>query len=99
MKRASSFLSGVALYALPVGCVAALLWANTAPESYYPFARALGFFVNDIGIAFFLGLVMKEVVEATLPGGSLHPWRRVALPLATAVGGVVVPVAVFLLFL
>jgi Na+:H+ antiporter, NhaA family len=98
MSRVSSFLSD-ALYALPVGCVAALVWANTSPDSYYPFARALAFFVNDIGIAFFLGLVMKEVVEATLPGGSLHPWRRAALPLATAVGGVVVPVAVFLLFL
>jgi Na+:H+ antiporter, NhaA family len=98
MNRASSFLSD-ALYALPVGCVAAMAWANISPNSYYPFARALAFVVNDIGIAFFLGLVLKEVVEATLPGGTLHPWRRAALPLAAAVGGAVVPVAVFLLFL
>jgi NhaA family Na+:H+ antiporter len=98
MSRVSTFLSD-ALYALPIGCVAALVWANTSPESYYPFARALAFFVNDIGIAFFLGLVMKEVVEATLPGGTLHPWRRAALPLAAAVGGAVVPVAIFFLFL
>src|ERR1700724_1695522 len=98
MSRVSTFLSD-ALYALPVGCVTALVWANTSPESYYPFARALAFIVNEIGIAFFLGLVMKEVVEATLPGGPLHPWRRAALPLAAAVGGAVVPVAVFLLFL
>jgi NhaA family Na+:H+ antiporter len=98
MSRVAHFLAE-AMWALPAGCVAALVWANTLPDSYYPFAHALAFFVNEIGIAFFLGLVMKEVVEATLPGGVLHTWRRAALPLAAAVGGAVVPVAIFLLFL
>lgn len=98
MSRVSRLLSD-SLYALPVGCVAALLWANTLPESYFRFAQPLAFAVNEIGLAFFLGLIMKEVVEATLPDGPLHTWRRAALPLAAAVGGAVVPVACFLLFL
>ena len=42
---------------------------------------------------------MKEVFEATLPGGPLHTWRKVALPLAASVGGAGASVAVFLLYL
>jgi NhaA family Na+:H+ antiporter len=30
----------------------------------------------------------KEIVEATAPGGLFHPWRRIALPVAAAGGGV-----------
>ena len=33
-----------------------------------------------------------------MPGGALHPWRRAALPVAAAVGGVVVSIAVYLAF-
>jgi NhaA family Na+:H+ antiporter len=98
ITRVSRFLSN-SLFALPVGCVAALVWSNTLPESYFRLAHALAFVVNDIGLAFFLGLVMKEVIEATLPDGALHTWRRAALPLAAAVGGSLVPIAGFLLFL
>ena len=64
------------LLALPIGCVAALLWSNTLPESYYRFALALSFPVNEIGIVFFFALITKEIAEATVPGGALHPWRR-----------------------
>jgi len=86
------------LIALPVGCAAALLWANTLPDSYYRFERLMAFPVNDIGIAFFFALITKEVAEATLPGGALHPWRRAALPAAAAIGGVVVSIACYLMF-
>ena len=86
------------LVALPVGCAAALLWANTFPDSYYQFAHSTAFLVNDVGIVFFFALITKEVVEATLPGGELHPWRRAALPVATAIGGVVVSIACYLAF-
>jgi Na+:H+ antiporter, NhaA family len=86
------------LVALPVGCAAALLWANTLPDSYFRFAHATTFFVNDVGIVFFFALITKEVAEATLPGGALHPWRRVALPVAAAIGGVVVSIACYLAF-
>src|SRR5712691_11881156 len=86
------------LLALPVGCAAALIWANTLPDSYYRFARATSFWVNDVGMVFFFALITKEVAEATLPGGALHPWRRAALPVAAAVGGVVVSIACYLVF-
>src|ERR1700674_3474805 len=86
------------LLALPVGCAAALVWANTLPDSYYRFAHATTFLVNDIGIAFFFALITKEVAEATLPGGALHPWRRAALPVAAAIGGVAGSIACYLVF-
>jgi Na+:H+ antiporter, NhaA family len=95
--RVSNFVLDY-LLALPVGCAAALLWANTLPDSYYQFAHAAAFPVNDIGIIFFFGLITKEVAEATLPGGDLHPWRRAALPVAAAVGGVIVSIACYVAF-
>jgi NhaA family Na+:H+ antiporter len=100
-KRAVLRLSGFVLdylLALPLGCAAALVWANSLPESYYRFAHATTFAVNDVGVAFFFALITKEVAEATLPGGALHPWRRAALPVVAAVGSVVVSMACYLLF-
>jgi NhaA family Na+:H+ antiporter len=84
------------LIALPVGCAAALVWANTFTESYYRFAHVTAFAVNDIGMAFFFALITKEVVEATVPGGALHPWRRAALPVAAAAGSVAISIAIYL---
>ena len=45
-KRFALRVSGFVLdylLALPVGCAAALLWANTLPDSYYQFAQATSF--------------------------------------------------------
>src|ERR1017187_10273935 len=81
------------LLALPVGCAAALFWANTLPDSYYRFAHATTFLVNDVGMVFFFALITKEVAEATLPGGALHTWRRAALPIVAAIGGGAVALA------
>lgn len=86
------------LIALPLGCAAALLWANTLPDSYYRFAHATAFLANDVGIVFFFALITKEVAEATIPGGALHPWRRAALPVAAAIGGAVVSIVCYLAF-
>ena len=97
-RRVSGFVLDY-LLALPLGCAAALVWANTLPDSYYRFAHAIAFAVNDVGIVFFFALITKEVAEATLPGGALHPWRRAALPVAAAVGSVVVSIACYLAFL
>ncbi len=94
-RRVSGFILDY-LIALPVGCAAALVWANTAPESYYRLAHATAFAVNDIGMVFFFALITKEVVEATLPGGDLHPWRRAALPVVAATGSVIVSIAIYL---
>jgi NhaA family Na+:H+ antiporter len=100
-RRIASRVSGFVLdylLALPVGCAAALFWANTLPDSYYRFAQALAFPVNDVGFVFFFALITKEVAEATLPGGALHTWRRAALPVAAAIGSVVVSIACYLAF-
>jgi NhaA family Na+:H+ antiporter len=83
---------------LPAGAAIALVWANTSATSYERFARALEFPVNDIGMVFFFALAAKEVVEATCPGGALHTWRRAALPVVAAVGGMAAPAVIFAAF-
>jgi len=42
--------------ALPLGCLAALAWANIAPEPYYRFSHTVDFVVNDILLALFFGM-------------------------------------------
>jgi Na+:H+ antiporter, NhaA family len=74
--------------ALPTAVAIALVWANTAPEGYFVFAHSLAFPVNEIGMALFVGLIMQEIVEAVMPGGALHSWRRWSLPLLAAAGGI-----------
>jgi Na+:H+ antiporter, NhaA family len=79
------------LLLLPLGALIALVWANTAPEPYYAFAYAMAFAVNDIAMVFFFALMTKEVVEASAPGGVLHPWRRAVLPVIGAIGVTAIP--------
>ncbi|MGH7484932.1 MAG: Na+/H+ antiporter NhaA, partial [bacterium] len=74
--------------ALPIGAALALLWANSRPESYFAYAHALSFAVNDVAMAFFFAFITGEVIEATVPGGALHTWRRAVLPVVGAVGGI-----------
>ncbi|MBI3492694.1 MAG: Na+/H+ antiporter NhaA [Acidobacteria bacterium] len=81
---------------LPVGALAGLAWANVAGRSYERFADALHFVVNDVGMAFFFALATKEVVEATAPGGALSSARRAATPILAALGGMIVPAAIYL---
>lgn len=80
---------------LPLGAVTGLVAANVAPGAYGALAHALEFIVNDVGMAFFFALAAKEVLEATRPGGSLASARRAAVPLAAAVGGMVVPALLY----
>ena len=81
---------------IPIGALIALVWANTAPESYFIFAHRLAFYVNEIGMALFFALVAQEVYEATMAGGALHSWRRWGMPIVAAAGGILGAVAVFL---
>jgi NhaA family Na+:H+ antiporter len=83
------------LLVVPIGCLAGFLWGNLDPDSYFRFTQPLTFAINEVAIVFYFALVTKEVVEATLPGGALHPWRRAALPVVAAAGGVIVSYAVF----
>lgn len=77
------------------GAAIALVWANTAPGLYAQLTEPLHFAVNDVAMVFFFGLAMKEIVEAAAPGGALHSWRRAALPVVAAAGGMAGPAAVF----
>ena len=42
------------LLLLPLGALIALVWVNTAPESYYSFTYAISFAVNDVAMMIFL---------------------------------------------
>jgi len=83
---------------LPIGAGIALVWANTRPESYFTFAQKLAFPVNEIGMAFFFALITQEIVEAVMPGGALHSWRRWGLPIVAAAGGLAGSVSVYLVY-
>jgi NhaA family Na+:H+ antiporter len=87
------------LWVLPFGCVVGMVWATIDAESYFRLTHPLTFAVNDVGIALFFAMVTKEVVEAALPGGALHPWRRALLPGIAAVGGVAASVGVYFVIL
>jgi NhaA family Na+:H+ antiporter len=82
---------------LLIGAVVALGWANLHLSSYESFVHLLHFPVNDLGMVFFFALAAKEVFEATLPGGSLSSFRRAALPVLAAVGGMAGPAALYLI--
>ena len=72
---------------LPAGAVLALIWANTLPDSYFRFSTSTAFLVNDVLMAFFFALIAQEIVEAGLPGGPFHNWRRWIVPVGAAAGG------------
>jgi NhaA family Na+:H+ antiporter len=77
------------------GTICALVWANLHYASYERIAHFLHFPVNDIGMVFFFALAMKEIVEATLPGGALASPRQAAVPLLAAVGGMAGPAILY----
>lgn len=83
---------------LPLGAAAAVIWANTGAESYFRFARALDFPVNEIAMTFFLALMAQEVYDATMPGGALHTWRRWGLALVAAAGGLAGSYAIYVIY-
>jgi len=81
---------------VPLAAAVAIVWTNIAGESYFTFAEAASFLVNDVGMAFALAFLAQEVLEAMLPGGTLHPGRRALLPIAAAAGGIIGATAVFM---
>jgi Na+:H+ antiporter, NhaA family len=82
-----AFLSDRFLW-LPIGALVAVLWANLAPERYFPFAHALAFPVNEIGMALFLALIVHEAIDAVGPSGVLRHWQAWTLSLVAAAGGI-----------
>ena len=82
---------------LAVGTVAGLVWANLAHPSYARFAHSMHFAVNDVGMVFFFALAVKEIIEATLPGGPLESPREAAVPIIAAAGGMIGPAGLYAL--
>lgn len=92
--------------------VVALTWANSPwHESYEslwhtPFSIGLGrwsiqgslhFWINDFLMAIFF-LVVGLEIKREIFEGALSGFRRAALPVAAALGGMVVPAAIYLIF-
>lgn len=87
--------------------IVALAWANLAADSYADFWAlrgaigpeslhldlTLAHWATDGLLAIFF-LVAGIEVRRELTAGELHPWRRALLPLAAAVGGMVMPALV-----
>jgi Na+:H+ antiporter, NhaA family len=88
----------------------ALLWANSPWSQSYAtlwqmplrihagklhFERGLDWFVNDALMVIFFFVVGLEI-RHELAHGELSEWRRAALPVAAAVGGMIAPAALYL---
>ncbi len=84
---------------IPVGGALALFWANTYADSYFRLAHASALLVNDVGMALVLAYLAQEIVEAALPGGALHPFRRLVVPVIAGVGGTIGASLVYLGYL
>ncbi len=77
------------------GTIAGMAWANLHQPSYSRFANSLHFLVNDVGMVFFFALAVKEIIEATLPGGALESPREAAVPILAAAGGMMGPAGLY----
>lgn len=53
--------------------------------------------INDVFMVFFFGIAAKEITEAMAPGGALNPPSKALNPLFGTLGGILGPVAVFLI--
>jgi Na+:H+ antiporter, NhaA family len=97
---------------LLVAAAIALVWANSPwAESYihlwhtplgirfgaFTFERTLEWFVNDGLMVIFFFVVGMEI-RREIHHGELSEWRRAALPAAAALGGMLAPAALYLIF-
>jgi len=97
---------------LLLAAAVALVWANSAwAESYVELwhtplgirigtatlERSLEWFVNDALMVIFFFVVGMEI-RREIHQGELSAWRRAALPAAAALGGMLAPAALYLLF-
>lgn len=96
--------------ALLVGSVVALLWVNVVDAGSYAsfwgthvsigigdatIDESLGRWVNDGLMTLFFFLISLEIKRELVTGELRHP-KRAALPIIAALGGIVVPIAIFL---
>jgi NhaA family Na+:H+ antiporter len=85
--------------ALPAGVIVALVWAQAHAESYFRFSHATSFAVNEVGMALFLAVMTKEVVEALSAGGALHSWRLRSMAIVAGVAGMIGAALVYFAYL
>jgi Na+/H+ antiporter NhaA len=98
--------------ALLAAAIAALVWANSPwPDSYESFwttklsitlgsggiSLDLRHWVNE-GLMTFFFLVVGLEAKRELDTGELREWRRVAIPAVAAIGGMAVPIGIYLAF-
>ncbi|HTR75480.1 MAG TPA: Na+/H+ antiporter NhaA [Solirubrobacterales bacterium] len=96
--------------ALLVGSVAALLWVNVVDAGAYAsfwhthvqigigglsIDESLEHWVNDGLMTLFFFLISLEIKRELVTGELRHP-KRAALPIIAALGGIVLPIAIFL---
>lgn len=89
---------------LMTGVLLAMIWANRAPESYQDFITfplfggiSFHFISNELFMTLFFGIAAAEITRSCLPGGDLNPISKAVNPLLATVGGVIGPVAVYIL--
>jgi len=89
---------------LIAGVVVAVLWANLDPAGYAYFDHnhffgpfSFHFVTNELFMVLFFGIAAVEITQSCLPGGDLNPPRKAVNPLLATLGGVLGPVAVYLL--
>jgi NhaA family Na+:H+ antiporter len=95
---------------LLLAAATALIWANSVWSASYfdlwrmplgvrlggfEFERSLGWYVNDALMVIFFFVVGLEI-RREIHQGELSQWRRAALPLAAALGGMLVPAGIYL---
>ncbi len=75
--------------------VLAVPWPGPAGQAAWHYV-SLQYLVNDVLMAFFFGLVGKQVWEAFLPDGPLWGIRRAPTPVLCAAGGMAGPALLYL---
>ncbi len=88
---------------LITGIIAALTWANIDSVSYNRIIYGeiapginFHFLINDVFLVFFFGSICVEIVHGMAPGGNLYPVKNILSNLLGALGGVLLPAAIFL---
>src|ERR1700685_341852 len=97
--------------ALLAAAIVAMLWANASPHSYESvwstelsiriggggISADLRQWVNE-GLMTFFFLVVGLEAKREIDMGELRERRRLAIPVLAAIGGMIVPIAIFLAF-
>lgn len=103
MKRKINLLREFSI-PLIAGVIVAIIWANLDSESYHFFVEqpifagfSFHFISNELFMVLFFGIAAVEITQSCLPGGSLNPFSKAMNPLFGTVGGVLGPIAVYLL--